>query len=206
LKQYSFGVNYRQTREVGLLLQELHEGLFDATAAWQVSDRLTGSRPRVGRVDSLSQAAKAVASEARRWRQSTPNATVAVLYDRAMTPKALDRFRDEIEKALVDEITSVRVVDEATGGGQLRETDCVVIASVRQTKGLEFDAVVFVSLRSEWANSSPEIHPRVRNGLYVAASRARAGLSLCMRHLPEFMNGAAANGLCELAEWHLPPS
>jgi hypothetical protein len=196
-----FGINYRQTRELGEFLKDLHRGLFGEVPGWAASDKTTGALPRVGTIRSLKDLSRAVAAEARRWRDEIPNATVAVLYDGKMEPKRRQWLRRQLEEALSDTLTTVDAVSPASGESPLRRTDRVVIASVKQTKGLEFDAVVFIETKPRWSRPAIEVEVRARKGLYVAASRARAGLSLCMVNLPSCVEEVMENGRCERAEW-----
>jgi hypothetical protein len=196
-----FGVNYRQTRELGEFLKELYRGLFGEVPGWAASDKTIGALPRVGTIRSFKDLSRAVATEARRWRDQIPNATVAVLYDGKMEPKRRQRLRRELEEALSDQLTTVDAVSPASGGSALRRTDRVMIVSVKQTKGLEFDAVVFVETKPRWSKPAIEVEVRAKNGLYVAASRARAGLSLCMVNLPSCIQDAVDSGRCDRAEW-----
>lgn len=196
-----FGINYRQTLELGEFLKDLHSGLFGEVPGWSASDKTTGALPRVGTVRSWEDMSRAVATEARHWRDQIPNATVAVLYDGKMKPKRMRWLRRELEEALSDQLTTVDAVSPESGGSAFRRTDRVVIASVKQTKGLEFDAVVFVETKPRWSKPAIEVDVRVRNGLYVASSRARAGLSLCMVNLPSCIEEAVEHGRCERIEW-----
>lgn len=204
LKRAAFTVVYRQTQEIGLFIHFLQSKLFQDRPSWEPSFLLTGARPRAGKVRSWKHVGKAVASEARHWREATPGATVAVLYDGRVQPQRLRALRDEIEASLQDQITSVHLIEPRSRGGQLRETDCIVIASVKQTKGLEFDAVVFVDIRLDWSRDAREIDPKLKNGLYVAASRARGGLSFCMRSLPKCFNSGVTKRLLQVVKWSYP--
>jgi superfamily I DNA/RNA helicase len=201
LKLCRFGINYRQTRELGEFVQHLHQSLLNTPAGWDTSSVLTGPLARLGRTRSWRTAASAVADEIRHWRSITPKATVAVLYDAELEPRELEQLQDRLASALQDQILTVHAVNPAARGSQLRESDCVLIASVRQTKGLEFDAVIVVDLRDDWAEASSVVDPRVRNGLYVAASRARNGLTLCMRVIPDWMESISAAGAIERVQW-----
>ncbi len=201
LKRVGFGINYRQTQELGEFVQRIHQALFSSPAGWKTSSVLTGPLPRLGRTRSWRSAASAVADEIRHWRSVMPKATVAVLYDTDLDPRDLEQLQERLANALQDQILTVHAVNPAARGSQLRESDCVLIASVKQTKGLEFDAVIIVDLRDDWAESSEAVDPRVRNGLYVAASRARNGLTMCMRVVPEWMDSIATSGFVERVEW-----
>jgi hypothetical protein len=200
----AFGVNYRQTMQLGNFVKALHGRLFDEECSWEASKKLTGSLPRVGIGRSWTQIARAVAEEARHWRHSIDGdtgATVAVLYDGKMKPSRLNWLRKRVAEALQDELVAVEVASQNGGGEVLRRTDQIVIASVRQTKGLEFDAVIFIEPRPRWAKPMHEIDLRIRNGFYVATSRARAGLSICMSNLPDCIDPLIGNGSCESVKW-----
>lgn len=199
-----FGVNHRQTRQLGEFLAALHEQLFSEGCPWKPSDRTVGPLPRAGIARSWSHLARAIATEARYWRneiQGDTGATIAVLYDGRIQPRRLRWLRHELELSLSDQLIPVEVAITAAGGEPLRRTDRVVIASVRQTKGLEFDAVVIVEPRPRWSKPLEEIDVRVRNGFYVAAGRARAGFSMCMRNLPACVGAMADRGLCRYIKW-----
>ncbi len=196
-----FDVNPRQTLQLGTFLSELHSSLFDEECPWKPSERTLGDIPRIGTARSWRDIADTVAREATRWRagiQGESGATIAVLYDGRIQPKRLRWLQDELEVALSDQLIPVEVAMPREGGDVLRRTDRVVIASVKQAKGLEFDAVVFVEPRPHWSKPLDEVDLRIRNGLYVAASRTRAGLSICMRNLPVCIESLAAKGLCEI--------
>lgn len=204
VKRTAFGVNYRQTMQLGGFVKALHGKLFDEACSWEPSTKLTGSLPRVGVGRSWTQIARAVAEEARHWRHSIDGdsgATVAVLYDGKMKPSRLNWLRKRVAEALQDELVAVEVASQNGGGEVLRRTDQIVIASVRQTKGLEFDAVIFIEPRPRWSKPLDQIDLRIRNGFYVAASRARAGLSICMSNLPDCIDALVADVLCESVKW-----
>jgi hypothetical protein len=204
IKMSSFGVNHRQTQQLGEFLVGLHAGLFGEVCTWKASPKTVGLRPRAGVARSWNELAYAVATEAALWREKiigSSGATVAVLYDGKMQPKRLDWLKRKLEIALSDQLIAVEVATPESGGETLRRTDRVLIASVRQTKGLEFDAVIFIEPRPRWAKAMNDIDLRVRNGFYVATSRARAGLSMCMSNLPSCIESLVERGLCELITW-----
>lgn len=201
LMMTAFGVNHRQTKQLGDFMQGLHSGLFGQECSWEPSPKTTGPQPRVGIGKSWTQLTNAIASEARFWRERIADATIAVLVDGKMKPKQMRELQQRLEVALSDLLVTVEAVLPGTGGEPLRRTDRVVIASVTQTKGLEFDAVIFVEPRPRWAGPVDEIDLRVRNGFYVATSRARAGLSICMSNLPACIDPLVDQGLCERVEW-----
>ena len=197
----AFSINYRQTYELGSFLARLHESLYCEPTTWEPATTMTGPGPRVGRVRSWAQISRAVAEEARHWRHQIEGATVAVLYDGSPDRGRLRDVQAKLEELLQDEITTVHLVDPASRGGELRDTDCVLIASVQQTKGLEFDAVVYIDTRAEWSDPVEEVSARVRNGLYVAAGRARSGLTLCMLLWPDWLEALVQQGACHRQSW-----
>jgi DNA helicase IV len=197
LQPCKFAVNYRQTRELGQFVQHLHLSLFREQAGWETSPQLIGTRPRIGRVESWSTAATGVAAEVRHWRSIMPNATVAVLFDNAPATSELENLKEQLETSLQDQLVTVYLAAPGAGGAQLREMDCVHIAAVRQTKGLEFDAVIVVDLNEEWSAGSVAVDRRARNSLYVAASRARSGLTVFMKAFPAWMTEGMPEDLAE---------
>jgi hypothetical protein len=203
VKRATFAMNYRQTLQLGTFMNSLHSGLFEESCDWSPSPKLSGALPRIGVSRSWRSIASAVATEVKYWRENIGGSgtTVAVLYDGRPTPKRLKWFQKQLAKALQDELVSVLLAMPNTGGEVLRRTDQVVIASVRQTKGLEFDAVIYVESKPRWVGPIAEIDLRTRNGFYVATSRARAGLSICMSNLPQCVPPLVALNQCILADW-----
>lgn len=204
VRRTAFGVNHRQTLQLGSFLKALHAGLYDEACLWEPSNRTKGPVPRIGVARSWKSIVRAISEEARHWRdtiEGSDGATVAVLYDGRIKPKRLTWLQKSVAAALSNDGTPVQVAMPGAGGEPLRRTNRVVIASVRQTKGLEFDAVVFIEPSPRWSKPTSEVDVRVRNGFYVAASRARAGLSVCMSNLPQCLDAIAADDLCETVKW-----
>ena len=204
VRRTAFGVNHRQTLQLGTFMKSLHSRLFSEPCVWEPSSKTAGPLPRAGAARSWKTIASAIAAETRIWRENiegTAGATVAVLYDGRLTPKRLNWLKKKIEYALRSDLITVEVATPGSGGEALRRTDRVVIASVRQTKGLEFDAVIFIEPKARWSKPLEEIELRLRNGFYVATSRARAGLSVCMSNLPDCFEAIASEGLCESVIW-----
>jgi hypothetical protein len=200
----SFGINHRQTQQLGNFVRELHSRMFVEECKWRSSNKLAGSKPRAGACRTWSDLARAVAIEARHWRDTITGdygATVAVLYDGRIKPKRLKWLREQVAEALQNDLVEVEVAKSANGGDVLRRTDRVIIASVRQAKGLEFDAVVLIESKARWSKPVDEIDLRTRNAFYVAASRARAGLSLCMSNLPACIQPMIDAGFCDRVSW-----
>ncbi len=200
----TFGVNHRQTRQLGEFLQALHPKLVQEECHWEPSSKAFGPVPRAGKAQSWADLIPAIEAEIRHWRggiSGETGATVAVLYDGRLDPKRLQSLQSGLENALSDDLIPVELALPHGGGEALRRTDRVIIASVRQTKGLEFDAVIFVEPRAMWSKPLEDIDIRARNGLYVATSRARAGLSMCMNNLPACIESLVRDGLCQMVHW-----
>ena len=140
------------------------------------------------------------ASECRRAKELVPGCTVAVLYDKKLPPRQLEELRDALDERLADLLPNVQLVNPRSRGAQLRDTDAIVIASVQQTKGLEFDAVIFVDPQTQWSGEMSELPLRLRNGLYVGASRSRQYLSVLLGVLPQSLRDLSTAGTCEFIE------
>jgi superfamily I DNA/RNA helicase len=194
----TFGTNYRQTQELGTFVRQLHGALFSETPQWQPSDRLRGPIPTAIEIGGAGKMAPAVADEIRRIRESLPGATVGLLYDGNLDPSRMRKFARRIGDLLADTSTEVHLATKSAAGARLRETDCVIIASVKETKGLEFDAVVFMSANYTLTKPVSEIPLKRRNGLYVATSRARHSLAIVMRKLPEYLGPLDIGGVVEI--------
>jgi len=204
MKMSAFSVNHRQTQQLGEFMRALHVGLFDEESKWTASSKTIGPLPRAGVARSWTQLAIAIATEARHWCETisgTGSARVAVLYDGRIKPKRLAWLKKKLEVALDDLLLTVELISASGGGEQLRRPDQVSIAPVRQSKGLEFDAVIVVEPRARWSKPMDQIDLRSRNGFYVATSRAQAGLSLCMSNLPSCIEELVNRGLCDKVGW-----
>lgn len=197
LKRAAFGVNYRQSKQLGSFVHAIHERLYNETPIWKPSEEREGPIARVHEVGPR-QLAATTAEAVGRWRKEIPQATVGVIYDGRWSTDKLKRFCVRLESALQDTLTEVHLATRDTGSAILRRTDCVIVVSANATKGLEFDAVVFVDPHSKWDEEIEQVSMRRRNGLYVAVSRARHALSLVMRSVPGALSELAEDGLCEI--------
>jgi hypothetical protein len=196
LRRAAFVVNHRQSLELGQFVAGLHERLFDEQPVWKPSQERRGPVPIV-RTEVAPDGAPAIAArEVRRWRTEIPRATIGLLFDGRWTSTQFREFKDRLEAELSDSPINVVAVEPGTPGGVLRKTDCVILASVSSTKGLEFDAVVFVDPLAEWNETGEGLSLRRRHGLYVATSRAKQGLSLILTELPRSLTEMAQAGLC----------
>ncbi len=196
----AFEVNYRQSFELGRFVHELHRHMYLEEPVWTPSQRWHGPLPRIARSETWIKVAELSASECRRAKELVPGCTVAVLYDKKLPPKQLEALRDALDESLADLLPNVQLVNPRSRGAQLRDTDAIVIASVQQTKGLEFDAVIFVDPQAQWSGEMSDLPLRLRNGLYVGASRSRQYLSVLLGTLPQSLNNLATAGKCELIE------
>jgi superfamily I DNA/RNA helicase len=199
VERRAFQLNYRQSAELGRFVHALHQRLYAEAPVWSPTERWHGPLPRIVRANKWSQIAEAAAAECRRAKEIIPGCTIAVLYDKRLKPKRLEWLRRELDTRLADLLPTVQLVEPKSRGAQLRDTDAIVIASVAQTKGLEFDAVVFVDPQPQWTGELHELPLRLRNGLYVAASRARQFLCLLMGGIPAAIENLANEGVCEVA-------
>lgn len=196
----AFEINYRQSFELGTFIHALHRQMYSEEPVWSPSKRWHGPLPRVARSETWNKVAALTASECRRAKELVPGCTIAVLYDKRLPQKQLEELRDNLDERLADILPNVQLVDPKSRGAQLRDTDAIVIASVQQTKGLEFDAVVFVDPQAQWGGEMSDLPLRLRNGLYVGASRSRQYLSILLGTMPSRMDELASNGVCELVE------
>lgn len=202
LRRAAFTVNHRQSFHLGSFVGALHEKLFHEEPVWKPSERRHVPPPRLLskiRPDAL---VRTVASEIRHWREEIPRLTVAVLFDGQWAARAgrrhTRRFLDELSDDLgTDSALTVELISSTSQGGRLRRTNCVLLASVKATKGLEFDAVVLIDPREEWKRELLHASTRKKNGLYVGSSRAKQGHSLVMSGEPRFLVDLADDGLCE---------
>jgi hypothetical protein len=210
LRHAAFTVNHRQSYELGQFVGALQSGLFGEAPVWKPSEERRGQVPRV-RVEKArawSQFAGVVAQEVRLWRREIPHATIGVLYDSCWSKKRakrfhvnLKRFKERLEDDLAsDSALSVIHIRRGHGGGHLRKTNCVFLASVTSTKGLEFDAVVFIDPLREQPEADEKLVSRKKRGLYVATSRAKQGLSLVLRGTPDVLQTMADRGICKIVD------
>lgn len=193
----AFEVNYRQSFELGRFVYELHRYMYLEEPVWTPSQRWHGPLPRIARAETWNKVADLSASECRRAKELVPGCTVAVLYDKKLPAKQLEELRDALDESLADLLPNVQLVNPRSRGAQLRDTDAIVIASVQQTKGLEFDAVIFVDPQAQWSGEMSDLPLRLRNGLYVGASRSRQYLSVLLGVLPQSLRDLATAGKCE---------
>lgn len=201
LRRAAFAVNHRQSYELGQFVWALHDGLFGEAPVWEPSEERRGGVPRV-RVEKAPQRfAGVVAQEVRLWRREIPNATIGVLYDGRWTTGSVNRFKERLEDDLATDSTlSIIHLGRDSRDRHSLKTNCVFIASVASTQGLEFDAVVFIDPLREWGDAEDKLSLRQKHGLYVATSRAQHGLSLVLRAVPRVVQAMADRGLCRVGD------
>lgn len=199
LRPAAFTVNHRQSFELGQFVAALQSSLFGEVPVWKPSEERRSKVPRVRIEKSQHRFAAVVAEEVRLWRREIPHATIGVLYDGRWTPERARKFRGRLEDDLASDsaLTIVHIARNARGG-HLRKTNCVFVASVASTKGLEFDAVVFIDPVREWADTDGKPFVRQKHGLYVATSRGKQGLSLVLRETPSMLQTIAESGVCSI--------
>jgi hypothetical protein len=172
-----FTVNHRQSRPLGEFVGALYRLLYNEEPTWRPSDRANAPRPRVRVHRGDEGLVAAIAAEVLHWRDAIPGATVAVLCHGASRSDLLTVSR-QIQDHLADSLTQVRFALGKARSHELSQTDCAIVTSVISTKGLEFDAVVVIDPSRAWLRPLNQMSTIRRNALYVAASRAKQGLSL----------------------------
>ena len=170
----NFEINYRQSKPLGQFIRALHLRLYSETPGWNSSSR-RGELPRVCRIETLDALANTAAKEVKHWRKCIPKATVGILYH-GEGWNGIDQFAEELEELLSDTLTDVHVT-QTKGHALLAYTDCVIISSVAETKGLEFDVVLVIDPLNKW-NEIRNTSLIDLNALYVGSSRAKQGLSI----------------------------
>ena len=194
-------VNHRQTRPLGGFVQQLHRSLFHQKCMWKASQRLTGPRPRVYTGKAWDDLLRITAQEAAQWRDvlrpsadagQQPQPLIAILSVSELPAEHLLSLTQMLRNL------SLAVAGKAGLEGTSRaDLDGILIKPASEVKGLEFDAVIVVDASGGWSDapSSPDLWRR--NSLFVACSRGRAGLSLCMAHPPQSLLDARARRLYE---------
>lgn len=203
MKRAVFSINHRQSQPLGRFLFGLHEALYGTAPDWKPSRRTNAPAPRVRTINTNRGLADVVAEEASLWRQSIPGATVGVLYH-GKTWSGLRAMVRSVEARLADSFTEVRYAVGRGRVNELNQIDCVIVATVPGTKGLEFDAVIVIDPERIWRKSISEIGELRRNGLYVAASRAKQALSLVVHPECELLRSEHLSNLYELVETTKP--
>ena len=201
LRRAAFTVNHRQSYELGQFVGALQAGLFGEAPVWMPSEERRGEVPRVRVEKGPQRFASVVAQEVRLWRREIPYSTIGVLYDCRWPTEHVKRFRERLEDDLAsDSALSIIHIGRGSRAGHLRKTNCVFIASVAATKGLEFDAVVFIDPVRDWVDAEGKPSLRQKHGLYVATSRGKQGLSLVLRGIPSVVREIAGRGICKFVE------
>jgi hypothetical protein len=196
LRHAAFRVNHRQSEQLGSFVAALHEELFGEAPVWHAAQTRQGPLPRVCVEADREKTASGIVREVREWRRQIRRATIGVIYDGKWPKGAVARFAGRLQELLAGDDVEVFVVGRRTRGAHLRRTDCVLVASAAATKGLEFDVVLFVDPYREWGGKSIGMSPRQRNGLYVASSRAKQGLSFLLPAMPPALESLSARGKC----------
>jgi hypothetical protein len=179
LRRAVFSVNHRQSQPLGQFVHALHSCLYGQAPLWRPSARRDSPRPRI-RLSGTEQLSGAVLAEVQFWRRTIPDGTVAILFH-GRSSSELRGLTETLTSDLAESLTDVRYAVGKTHAHHLNQTDCVLIASVVGTKGMEFDAVVVIDPDGTWASSVETMEELVRNGLYVAVSRAKQGLSMILQ-------------------------
>ena len=173
-------LNHRQTREVGGFVGGLYAELYGNACPWSVSGRLTGPVTRVLDLPGTPTGdATAVLGEVRVLLEGFGglDARVAVICLNGAPAAALKKLERTLSAEL---LAAYRPLGDGLEA-DARNGPAVHVISVADAKGLEFDAVVLVDLKGEVRGNLRRLPLHRRNALYVATSRARGSLSLCVR-------------------------
>jgi len=198
-----FAVNHRQSQPLGSFVAGLHKALYGMAPDWKPSGRSNAPKPRIRTTPSNRGLAEIAAQESAHWRQLVPGATVGVLFHGKKRSGLRDLAR-AVEERLAESLTEVRFAVGRGRASELNQTDCVIVASVPGTKGLEFDAVVVIDPDGTWRSPIEQISVLRRNGMYVAASRAKQGLSLVVHPDSELLKSDALADLYEYGDMVAP--
>lgn len=196
IRRAAFVVNYRQSFELGRFVMGLHQALFDEKPVWRPAESRTGPIPTVRIEASDSRVHATVASEVRRWRAEIPRATVGVLLFGRWHSQQATLFRERLAAVLSESLVNIVGVGQDHSDASLHNTNCVIVAPVAATRGLEFDAVIVLDAHAEWSVQTAELSLRRKHELYVATSRAKQGLSIVVKACPQLLITFAKQGLC----------
>ena len=198
-KRAAFKTNYRQTWEIGRFIRHLHVDLFEEQPVWKPSTQLRGTKPRFVAVNKTTALGKAAADEVSAIRKELRGATVAVVADDGL---------DDVLLTVFDALEEVGI-DADIEPSQKLKNDTVLLLSAGATKGLEFDAVVYIGHASTLSNrmggsgsedgygTLDHKHRVARHRLYVALSRARNRLSIVTRGRPALLQSLSDAKLCD---------
>ncbi|HEX9034444.1 MAG TPA: ATP-binding domain-containing protein, partial [Streptosporangiaceae bacterium] len=169
-------VNYRTPAEIMAVAADVLAQI-DPAARPPRSVRETGTRPwRLGVGDDQAELAGAVARAAAGLAAQTGDGTLAVIVPDGRLAELGAAVRAALPDVAVGDPSAPATATDASGPVSAREPDLerpVVVLTVRQAKGMEFDSVLVADPGSILAES-----PRGLGDLYVALTRAtqRAGV------------------------------
>tara|TARA_R110002072_G_scaffold158989_4_gene310066 strand:+ start:3233 stop:5617 length:2385 start_codon:yes stop_codon:yes gene_type:complete len=187
LDHRAFDINYRQSFQLGSYLAELHEWLFNEPPIWKPSPVWSGPCPSVTHTNSWNLVCEESAKCIRDWLTQTPGITVGLLYDRDLDSSQLDKISDQLEEHLSDILIRVCRIKDGIPSSKIASENSIVLASVYDTKGLEFDAVIYADPSPRWGQEINNLSTRDKNAFYVASSRAKQYLAIELGSVPEWM-------------------
>ncbi|RKY08275.1 MAG: hypothetical protein DRP56_04380 [Planctomycetota bacterium] len=177
IKKAIFSVNFRQTKQIGIFLKAFYFLLFGMKPVWNETKDFIGPSPRALPLpDDNDQIVQSIADEVRFWRKKVQDSTIGILWvGENSSEKRNISMAEKLEQLLDDLLIPV----SALGGnpGVTMRTNQVILSSVQQIKGLEFDIVIFIDLENKLVGKVSEMSLINRNSIYVAISRAKYGLS-----------------------------
>lgn len=184
-----FQVNYRQTYQLSEFTRAILTEINGEPPSWE-SNKRTGQHVRIA--DSCQNGIKVISDELHYWRGADPSQLSAVICV-GLSNDELQKVIEEVQGTVADG-TQVR---QLRGGNDPYLPNGIIVADVAFTRGMEFQSVVLVvkapfevdDLLESWTSSA-------RNHLYIGASRAISGLSICLHDDNEWLKNVSN---------HLPP-
>jgi hypothetical protein len=171
--QFPFKRNLRQAREIGQFLRGFHQAAFGEAPSFDAGDKLEGEKPHllIGPRGQFPLQVKQLTNVLRRVGTARSVAVLFVHDDQA----ALSNMRNRLAEAGVGVAEPEDLLDRSR----------VVVATVEQAKGLEFDVCVVIGL-DDVERAALNF---AKNRAYVALSRPTHKLVLLCEHDPAILHG-----------------
>lgn len=168
-KRYPFGKNFRQSKEIGLFLQEYYRIAFKEEPNFEVNPDLRDAKPSLI-IAERQDYARLIAKLLRELKSSDTDKSVALIQIEEDT-KQMNELRASLEK---NEVPLAKVNQDYSKVG-------LVTSTVEKIKGLEFDACILLGLEHLTRHSAAISFNRA----YVGLSRpARRLLMICEKFPP----------------------
>ena len=167
-KRYPFGTNFRQSKEIGLFLQEYYRIAYNEEPNFEVNPDLRGARPSLI-IAERQDYARLIALLVRELKSSDNDKSVALIQIEEDTNQ-MNELRASLEK---NEVPLAKVNQDYSKIG-------LVTSTVEKIKGLEFDACIILGLESLTRYSAAISFNRA----YVGLSRPARWLSMICENFP----------------------